>query len=78
MRANGVKRRPSKKVIFYPQLSKMRKILTIKSLSISFKVFQISIFQLIFTDIWLLKNLYTGKTRVPLFSKTLSLDITRP
>ena len=46
-----------RKRLFYPQPSRMRKILTVKSLSKSFKVFQISLFQLIFTDIWLLKNL---------------------
>lgn len=52
----GVNCPPSEKVIFYPQPSRMRKILTVKSLSKSFKVFQISLFQLIFTNIWLLKN----------------------
>ena len=53
----GLTVRRRKRLFFYPQPSRMRKILTFKSLSKSFKVFQISLFQLIFTDIWLLKDL---------------------
>ena len=37
-----------------------------------FKVFQISLFQLIFTDFWLLRNLLTGTTTGHVLKNTLS------
>ena len=57
---------------------RQKKQINIK-ISRSFQVFQISPFQLIFTEFWLLKNLLTGKTSFHVL-KTLSLralDITR-
>ena len=40
--------------------------------------FQISPFQLIFTDVWLLKDLQARKTGSHLLKKNHSLDIARP
>ena len=57
--SNGLKlnRQPSKKVIFIVNRQKWRLRLTVKT----FKVFQISLFQLISTEFWLLENFYTAK-----------------
>ena len=47
-----------KKVIFYHQTSKKCRVILAKK---AFQGIKISLFQLIFTDSWLLKNLLTGK-----------------
>lgn len=55
--AMGLTVRRRKRLFFILNRQECEKYLTVKSLSKSFKVFQISLFQLIFTDIWLQKNL---------------------
>ena len=74
---NGVNRPPSKKVFIYRQPSKMQTILSVKSLSKSFKLIQSPYFS------WSSRT--SGSWRIsklekpfPMFPKTLSLDITRP
>ena len=58
---------PSKRQ-FLPSTVKMQK----SDPSKSFKVFKISPFQLIFTDLWFLKNINTGKTSSHVVKNTLS------
>ena len=55
-----------KKVIFYPSTGQKCRPLK------SFKVFQISLIQLIFTDFYVLKNLQTGKISSCVSKNTLS------
>ena len=53
---NGVNRQPSNALKFNRQTSK--KVIFYFQRSKRFKVVQISLFQLIFTDVWLLMNLF--------------------
>ena len=63
-----------KRFFFTVNCQKCRVILTVKTF---LEVFQISPFQLIFMDFWLLKHLLTGESTSHVL-KTLSLDITKP